>query len=172
MNNIPEALIIHHTTVSINKRSWQFSLVNNYHRWDREFARSSLGFYCGYHKFIEKNGYIITARKDDEEGMHTLNDWNRKSIGICLAGDFYKEAPTRLQLVALRALIKDYKLPYMFHREADTRRTCAGIYITRDLIDTHTPPMDKEDKEKAIELSKRYPSFSYSRLIKIIRSLK
>ena len=172
MINTPTHLILHHTTVSTKKRSKQLWAVNSYHQWVKGFSRSELGFYVGYHYFLEADGKLIKTRNDNEEGMHTLNGWNRKSIGVCLAGDFYEEAPTRAQLVAIRGLIKKYNLPYMFHKEADPRRTCAGAYITRDLIDTEIPPMDEIDKEKAIELSKIYPGFSYGRLIKIIRSLK
>jgi len=99
-----------------------------------KFPKSGLGFWVGYHKMIDRYGRIYTARLDETIGSHTLNGWNTKSIGICLDGNFNIEAPTQAQLMSLRSLIKQYRLPYKFHWELDGRRTCAGFYFTHALL--------------------------------------
>ena len=148
--NKPTHLIIHHSGVQTPYS--QFNAIDNYHK-SVGNTRSSLGFYIGYHKHIAPNGYVTTARADSDDGEHTLLGWNRKSIGVCLDGDFNKGVPTQAQLTALRALIKQYSLPYMFHKEADTRRTCAGVYFTKELLDVKPQliPSGETDKAKALQ---------------------
>lgn len=170
ITNRPEVLIVHHSAVSREDNPYQFYSINQYHK-QIGYPLSRFGFYCGYTFVVEPNGAIIRTRYDAEEGAHTLLGWNQKSIGICLTGDFYKEAPTEKQLRSLRTLIKKYNLPYLFHKEADIRRTCAGRYLTHDIIDTETPPIDDTDKAKAIALSQKY-NYPFEFLLKVIRSLK
>lgn len=145
--NFPTHVIVHHTAVS--STSPQFDAVDNYHK-SLDFPKSSLGYYMGYQYFIERTGEVKIARKDSDEGAHTLNGWNRKSIGICLAGNFDTETPTDAQIVALRALIKRYDYPFLLHREADTRRTCPGRFFSRDLL--LITQVDDIDQQKAIAL--------------------
>ena len=61
-------IILHHTADA--SREPQFDKVNNYHR-DKWNFRSSLGKYMGYTYFIERDGTLIKARADTEEGAHT-----------------------------------------------------------------------------------------------------
>ena len=119
--NKPKHIIIHHSAVKSNNP--QFSAVNKYHK-SLDFPQSTYKFYIGYHWFIERDGTAIRARADKDEGAHTLGGWNKKSIGICLAGDFSLQTPSEAQIAALRVIINEYSLPYMLHSEADTRRTC------------------------------------------------
>lgn len=132
--------------------------------------RSSFGFYVGYHWLIEPNGRKIHCRADENEGAHTLGGWNRKSIGVCLAGNFAQEAPTQAQLKSVRELINKYNLPYIFHKEADPTRTCAGIYLTHELIDKGGT-QDKEDYEKAQMISRRF-NLPFAYIINLIKQLK
>lgn len=94
-------IIIHHTADPSNYP--QFYRVNEWHKL-RQFPKSSLGFYCGYTYLIERDGKVITARKDTEEQAHTKG-LNQDSIGIGLAGDFTMERPTEEQLFSLKQLI-------------------------------------------------------------------
>ena len=120
--NIPEYLVIHHTTVDSYQN--QYSTVNEYHK-SLGFPISRLGQYCGYHKFIERNGAIITARHDDERGAHTIGS-NERSIGVCLAGNFDISFPTQAQIKAVQELEVIYLLPVKWHREVQENRTCPG----------------------------------------------
>lgn len=147
--NKPTTIIIHHSAVSSNKP--QFEAINRYHK-SLDFPVSLFGYYVGYHFVIERDGRLIIARADKDVGAHTLKGWNKKSIGVCLAGDFNREVPTEAQLHSLRQLISDYKLPYKLHKELDTRRTCPGIYLTRDQI--NKIGIDKEDLKKCKAINK------------------
>lgn len=110
MINKPNKIIVHHTADSWGGR--QFNKVNDWHR-KRNFPKSSLGYFCGYHFFIEKDGTIIKARRISEEGAHTKGQ-NFTSIGIGLAGNFNKEMPTNKQKEALGniclSLMKEYNI--------------------------------------------------------------
>lgn len=94
----PTSIVIHHELG--NQGFWG---VNEYHRQIFNF-RSSLGYYCAYQYFINKDGQLFQARLDDEEGCHTIGR-NKDSIGICLAGNFDLERPTPAQLITLKDLI-------------------------------------------------------------------
>ena len=111
--NKPEYLIIHTEASPISTDAPRFDVVNQYHR-QRLFDRSSLGFYVGYHYFIEKAGKILQSRADIDEGMHTVG-YNLKSLGICLAGNGDMELPTLAQTETLKKLInekaKQYNIP-------------------------------------------------------------
>jgi len=141
-------VIIHHTAVS--SPNYQFNAVNNYHK-SLDFPESSLGYYVGYHWFIERDGTKKRARTDTDTGAHTLNGWNTKSIGICLAGNFDVETPTEAQIASLRDLVDMYDLPYLLHREADTNRTCPGRYFSKDLLELENIDEVDQEKTKALQ---------------------
>ncbi len=101
--NVPNKIIVHHTASGGNYT--QFLGVNRYHR-DRNFEESTLGWFVGYHYFIEKNGDVILARQESDKGQHTTGE-NLTSIGICLAGNFDIEYPTEAQKKELAELIDD-----------------------------------------------------------------
>lgn len=129
--NKPTHLIIHHS--GVNSFFNQLTPINRYHRL-KEFPLSRRGWFVGYHYLIEKDGRTIQTRDIDEVGAHTLLGWNMKSIGVCLVGNFHKGVPNQKQLAALNSIIMKYDLPYIFHKEADHGRTCAGFYFTEELI--------------------------------------
>ena len=109
MKNEPKYLIVHHEAPPVITDSPRFGIVDSYHK-TKGFPKSSLGYYCGYHYFIEKTGQIWKARQDNEIGAHTIG-YNDKSIGICLAGDFDLEKPSIVQESALQSLLKE-KMAY------------------------------------------------------------
>jgi N-acetyl-anhydromuramyl-L-alanine amidase AmpD len=115
--------------------------------------KSSLNSYAQYHYIIEGNGAIRQPRKHDEVGWHAGN-WNVKSLGICLCGDFDMEKPNREQIFALRdvlrKLTKEYGIPkenILGHR--DTARTaCPGrninINTVRELVEDEKENLKKK----------------------------
>ena len=79
----PKAIVVHY-----DSGGWGFGRVNEYHRQKWGF-KSSLGFFCGYHYYIESDGKIYQARADNEEGAHCTQSgrpgyWNKNSVGVCL----------------------------------------------------------------------------------------
>lgn len=132
--NKPEVIVLHHTLSDF--RGDQIYIVNQYHQQKFEM-KSRLGWWVTYHWFVERTGKTTQVRGDDEDGAHAIG-WNFKSIGICLAGDFNKELPTKAQIDAVRSLIVRYKLPLKFHREVLPYLTCPGP-INKSLFDP--PPI-------------------------------
>ena len=106
--NIPKYLIVHHSgggeiNPLVDTSGHTFETVNEYHRGLWNFP-SSLGFYIGYHYYIEKSGKVTQGRADTDEGAHCIGK-NKESIGICLAGNFDLTVPTKEQVGALKELL-------------------------------------------------------------------
>ena len=98
--NHPNKVVVHHTGGINNNPSADTShhtakMVENYHL--------SLGWEgIGYHWFIERDGTEWQGRPEHRHGAHTIGQ-NKKSIGICLAGNFDVTKPTEAQEMALTA---------------------------------------------------------------------
>jgi len=106
MNN-PEFLIIHHTGGTntqplADSSNFTFKQCDELHK---KFGMlSALGYWCGYHYYIDKKGKVTQSRGDYEVGAHTIG-YNKRSIGICLAGNFDATLPTLPQTEALTVLL-------------------------------------------------------------------
>lgn len=69
-----------------------------------------------YHYFIEADGKLRKGRNERTVGTHTkAGGMSLKSLGVCLAGNFDNEAPTKEQLrmlgQVLKSLATKYKIP-------------------------------------------------------------
>jgi len=128
-------LIIHHTAVSRDKNNNQFDAVNNYHKGLWNF-KSKLGYYIGYHYFIEPQGELKQAREERERGAHTVGQ--NKEIGVCLTGNFDIEKPTEKQIQSLKNLVKELKTRYdleiYFHRDFANYKSCPGRNFSDEYI--------------------------------------
>lgn len=86
----------------------------------------------GYHFYIRKSGTVYKGRPITYVGSHCKGN-NSCSIGICLEGDFRKEAPTLEQLKAVKEV---YEM---------VRKTYKNVYKMvnhRDLFKTSCPCVD------------------------------
>jgi len=108
--NNPEYIIIHHSATKQGDAE-TFRRAHKAKGW-RDI---------GYHYVInngtyQPDGLIETGRSEAEDGAHCNSDgMNRKSIGICLVGNFDIDKPTIAQMEALERLCRDimarYKIP-------------------------------------------------------------
>ena len=135
LRNEPIKIIVHHTADST--LGPQFGKVDNYHK-QRGFILSSYGYYVGYHYFIERDGTVKQARKLTDEGCHTIGE-NTQSIGICLAGNFDFDIPTKQQKLSLEKLTDElaitYKIPIervVGHR-THSKTSCPGRNLSDDI---------------------------------------
>lgn len=126
----PTSIIIHHELGNNG-----FDGVNRYHQ-QIGFTKSSLGWYVGYQWYIASDGTKYQARKDDEEGCHTIGR-NSDSIGICLEGNLDIQQPTANQLITLKALVlqkmKEWTIEpeqIFGHRFYAHYKTCPGRNIS------------------------------------------
>lgn len=128
----PKQIIIHHDGVS--RKGPSFDIINEYHQ-TQHFPLSALGFYVGYHFFIERDGTVIQARKEDEIGAHTLGQ-NYTSLGIGMAGNFDKEMPTAEQIASLGALLSRLCFTHaiaanlIFPHRHFNPKTCYGMLLS------------------------------------------
>jgi len=158
--NKPKMLIVHHTGGTdsaplADSSNFTFDQCNELHRVAYNF-KSSLGYYVGYHYYIDKRGIIKQGRADTDEGAHTIGK-NSVSIGICLAGNFDATLPTKAQEVALAKLLSEKLTQYKLlpsdinpHRSY-SGKTCYG----KKLSDNWARDLVKVDlKARALEMIK------------------
>lgn len=168
--NTPKNLIVHHTggtdAYPLNDSSnYTVNQCNEDHR-IRFGMLSSLGWYVGYHYYIDKAGVVTQTRTDTEEGAHCVG-WNnhpgdspdKASIGICLAGNFDTTLPTDAQTNALRALLVAKSTQYSIHPENIfphrhfAVKTCYGNRLSdvwaKNLV-TSIPSNDKVTQAKEL----------------------
>jgi hypothetical protein len=128
----PKEIVVHHDGVS--RKGASFEIVDAYHK-TQHFPLSSLGFYVGYHFWIERDGTVRQARKEDEIGAHTLGQ-NYTALGIGLAGNFDKEMPTDEQVAALAALLSrlcfahSIAYDHIFPHRHFNPKTCYGMLLS------------------------------------------
>lgn len=132
----PKRIIWHHTADA--QQADQFEKVNAYHK-TRDFPLSALGFYVGYHYFIERDGTIRQAREDTEIGAHDQGE-NLDSIGVSLAGNFNIEMPSEAQIASggkvIFELMRKWNIPITRvepHRRDDTT-DCPGTKLGDDWL--------------------------------------
>lgn len=168
MKNEPKFIVIHCTDVSWRTLRDQFKSVNQYHRVDREFPVSSLGYYVGYHRLIT-GGKNYQARLDSDIGAHTNQVVNGKSmnvqsLGICIAFDGDVELPHPDDYTLLKTQVLTWQAQYdipneriYFHRHFATAKTCPGTLCTDAWLKAllaptvATKPTDQADKQVAIQ---------------------
>ena len=128
MTNIPNKIIVHHSADS--SQGDQFFKIDTYHR-ERGFPKSEIGYFVGYHFVINRLGNVTRARKDTEEGAHTIGQ-NLSSLGICIEGNFDTELPSEAQekslALLLRGMCEKYKIPanQIFPHRAFRNTSCYG----------------------------------------------
>ncbi len=105
--NKSEAIIIHHSA-SYNG----LKIDNEWHKTRWPDFISSLGYWLGYHRYIDISGIETKCREDYEEGAHCLGGWNRKSIGVCLQGNFDMGYPKDKQIDTLLKTIHELQEKY------------------------------------------------------------
>lgn len=155
----PTYIIVHHTggtdaNPMQDSSNFTFKQCDELHKKNFNF-KSSLGYYCGYQYYIEKDGKLYQARKDDEEGAHTIGQ-NKNSIGVCLAGNFDATDPTEAQKTVLKQLLTDkmtqWNIPVINivpHRKFAVK-TCFGKRLSDDWAQKLVPTMTKEQIKNEI----------------------
>ena len=129
--NKPEWLVVHHTFGPSNQT---FEAIKHFHVFTRGFDT------IGYQYLLTPNGYIYQGRPDKMHGAHAKEQGiNKKSLGICLVGNFDKIKPTLEQenslIELLRAKMKEYKIPLekiVPHRYFANYKSCFGKLLSDD----------------------------------------
>lgn len=111
MDYKPKYIVVHHSAADVPDP--QFEAINEWHR-QRDFAKSDLGFYVGYHIVIEKDGEVKRARNDLERDCDALGH-NFDSLSVCVVGNLDKSEPTEAQILALGVLLANWCNKYTIH---------------------------------------------------------
>lgn len=135
-----DTIIVHHS-VSPRSQTLEKSIksFDANHKARLHDKKNKLGYYIAYHYIIAENGAVKQTRGEDEIGYHASNlTVNKKSIGICLIGNFDVEKPAPHQLYALRDLIKSIKARFYIkevvgHRKY-SKKSCPGKFLTDKMI--------------------------------------
>lgn len=145
MNN-PEYIIIHHSATAQGD-------AETFRR-----AHMAKGWRdIGYHYVInngtyQPDGLVEIGRTEYEEGAHAIN-YNARSIGICLVGDFNKTKPTVAQMTSLETLVRDimtrHKIPVeevLGHGDVN-ETDCPGKNFDMKTFREELTKVDKTDYE-------------------------
>jgi hypothetical protein len=95
--------------------------------WSNHF-RGEKQTFIGYHYVIYGDGKFIQTLKDEYIAWHAGN-WgvNKRSIAICLAGDFSKSSPSKKALESASKILKKYELKNITpHYEVNDNTICPG----------------------------------------------
>jgi len=147
-------IVLHHSVtprdLDNNKTESSFERTHK----GRSFPKSKLGWHIGYHYVIFGDGEVRKYRHDDEMGAHCYqNDMNRKSIGICMAGNFDVEVPSLQQETSLRNLISKlmkYGIKELNYHRDFAPKSCPGTKISKDYI-TKILKLETMTKRELIE---------------------
>lgn len=161
--NVPRYGVIHCSDVSYRLNGNQFDSINTYHRDVREFPKSSLGNWVGYHDLFT-GGKYYKCKEEWEVGAHCNQGFdgttvyppgtpgklsmNYQSIGLCIAFDGDIEMPPLIEQGLLQKRLWELQdkypgIVFFFHRKFSTDKTCPGGLMTQswllDLLKRPTP---------------------------------
>lgn len=157
MSNKINWVVLHHSGTSNQVKSKQLKAINKYHKSLWNF-KSSLGYYIGYHYFINRKGKVTQTRADSDIGAHCYHHkMNYNSLGICLQGNFDIEKPEPKQIYALRDLLRRLvrqnslnKNKIVFHNQY-SNTACPGknldLNFIRSLVSKNVIPDIENEKE-------------------------
>lgn len=126
----PQYIFIHHSLTKDGKTvSW--SAIREYHIVD--LGWNAIGYHYGI-ELVNKSFEIFKGRMDNEPGAHCKQSgMNRKSLGICLVGNFDLRPPDTTQIHMLtrltRSLMYIHNIPIehvMPHNMLAHYKTCPG----------------------------------------------
>ena len=138
-----ESLVIHHSAICDEKP--QAKRVHNAHllKWSR----------TGYGYFEERDGTEVQLANDDQITYH-CGQWNAISIGICLAGDFRYQKPTKAQLNSLARRVALLQMKYgipdqriFLHRELRPT-SCPIVDLRKMILDMRKPKDTNEARQR------------------------
>lgn len=110
-----------------------------YHRqtpiYSGHFDESGRQVFYGYHWIVRDDGSYEHLLRDEYIGWHA--GWwsvNKRSVGICLDGDFEEQEPPPAMLHGLEKLIQEYypqvsKTRIRGHCEVNSKTTCPGLVL-------------------------------------------
>lgn len=167
-DNFPEFIVVHH---SGGTKADPNADTSHHTAEIMEVGHMSAPNYfegLGYQYVIHKDGQVWRGRPEHYHGAHVKEQgMNRRSIGICLAGNFTVEGrkPTPEQENALKELIRDIQsrynipvekiVPHRYFLGQPPYKDCYGDQLSdtwaRDLM---TPPPEtiEQKKERIIQL--------------------
>jgi N-acetyl-anhydromuramyl-L-alanine amidase AmpD len=157
----PKNIIVHHSggtdfNPMQDSSNYTVQQCNTDHKNRFKGLPSSLGWWVGYHYFIDKAGNVTQTRKDTEEGTHCIgynnhpgNSESTYSVGICLAGNFDATLPTEAQIKSLTSLmaslVAKYNIPLanIVPHRTHANKTCYGKRLSdkwaADLLKVGSP---------------------------------
>jgi hypothetical protein len=124
LEDIYQTIIIHHSAFYEETDLQTIRTVQSEHFSKRGWAD------IGYHFCVGQSGIIYEGRDWNVRGTH-VEGYNTGSLGICLLGDFMREAPTDAQLQSSLALInwtsERLRMSYIAtHRDFNPLTECPG----------------------------------------------
>lgn len=169
-DNFPKSIIIHHSggTDANPLLDTSHHTAKTMESWHLQKGWEGLG----YNYVIHKDGAIWRGRPEHYHGGHAGKE-NRRSIGICLSGNFDATMPTQEQIEAIKWLLEDIlgrhpnltKDDIVPHRKF-ANKSCPG----KNLSDTWARDLLKQDDCAKIRKELRSQKLFNQALLKIIKN--
>lgn len=132
-------IVVHHTAGMASNDIKQVSKeISRLHKRRFRNMDKSVGLHVAYHYLVTPDGRVWKARDPDDIGHHAGN-WsvNKRSVAICVVGDFSKYRPTKAQVRSLDTLVKRLQserrikrvIPHSYCRAT----LCCGEYLKREI---------------------------------------
>ncbi len=143
-------LALHETGVA-RSVSLQRRAVNEYHK--NQFGMlSKMGWWIGYHTFIDTDGSLTRCREYGEESAaikgHNCDAPERcDTISVCVAFNGDKELLSDVQVKRLREYAFEVKaiypdIKFTYHRNLQANRTCPGLMISDEYLSSVLFPQE------------------------------
>ncbi len=127
-----EYIIIHHSS-----RNFDCPLfIKLRHKYLRGWSDTGYHFIIG-NGILCKDGEVYRARSTKYVGAHAYG-YNKKSIGICLIGNFDSNTPTDKQYQSLISLIRSLQIDFKINKVIGhietglSKKSCPGKYFFLD----------------------------------------
>ena len=132
-------VVVHHTAgMASNDIEQVSSEINRLHGQKFRKMGKSLNFTIAYHYLITPNGKVWKSRHPNDVGHHVGNlDVNKRSIAICVVGDFSKHKPTKAQVRSLDSLVKglqkERRITKVIPHSHCRATLCCGEHLKREV---------------------------------------
>jgi N-acetylmuramoyl-L-alanine amidase len=171
-------LVLHHTADTSQEpqydKVWEYHNAGAGGKWPKDHG-------IQYPYFVERDGTIMQGREENETTWHA-GSWivNRQSIGICLAGDFTREDPSREQLKSLKDLMIDIQRRVGINNEniflhKEVKKTACPGADYRRLIKEKFPEKTLDQRivqlQKGADRLKNHNPMRYRRILRLLKRL-
>ncbi|UPT75338.1 MAG: peptidoglycan recognition protein family protein [Elusimicrobiota bacterium] len=144
----PMKVTVHHSAGSPSHSD--ANVLGQIAGWEKDHVKKGFGR-MGYHWVINSLGTVVEGQGMELVGSHTRNN-NRGNIGICLAGNYDKQAPSEKMIASLVGLTAYVGARYSMDTGSPDFVRGHEHYVRKSCPGNNVMSMLRPIREKAVEL--------------------